>query len=151
MIIYLSFYTIAYLGCPLGFQAFARGLRGYGPQATGSPASIVYRPYALIQRVAPGSCTQSCCSATETDQILTNEQNIPHCPFCCLCSDITNEMVVALWNPRQDPIVHPFLQPDEHCVRDVLRVRDLDVVGSISTGISTSITDPCSCSSGLAV
>ena len=65
-------------------------------------------------------------------------------------SDITNEMVVTTRNPRQDPIVHPFLQPEEHCVRDVLRVRDLDVFGSISTGlISTSITDPCSCSSSL--
>jgi hypothetical protein len=28
-------------------------------------------------------------------------------------------MVVTTWNPRQDPIVHPFLQPDEHCVCDV--------------------------------
>jgi hypothetical protein len=85
MINYRSFYTIAYLGCPLGFQAFARGRRGCGPQATYSPTSIVCRSYALIQRVAPGPCTQSCCSVTETGKILTNEQKVSHCPFCCLC------------------------------------------------------------------
>jgi hypothetical protein len=85
MIIYRSFYTIAYLGCPLGFQAFARGRRGCGPQATGSPTSIVCRSYALSQRAAPGSCTQSCCSAKHSDQNPTNEQNVSIYPFCCLC------------------------------------------------------------------
>ena len=96
MIIYLSFYTIAYLGCPLGFQAFARGLRGYGPQATGSPASIVYRPYALSQMVAPGSCTKSSVPAIETDQILTNEQKVCHCPFCCLWPIEVTQLTIAV-------------------------------------------------------
>ena len=107
MIIYRSFYTIAYLGCPLGFQAFARGRRGCGPQATGSPTSIVCRSYALSQRVAPGSCTQSCCSATETDQILTNEQNIPRCPFCCLCCRAA---------PRRAAAAHRAAAPPRHHV-----------------------------------
>jgi hypothetical protein len=86
MIIYRSLYTIAYLGCPLGFQAFARGQRGCGPQATYSPTSIACRSCALIQRVAPGSCTQSCCSVTETGKILTTNKKFSTARFAaCVC------------------------------------------------------------------
>jgi hypothetical protein len=62
------------------------GLRGYGPQATGSPTSIVCRSYALSQVAAPGSCTKSSVPASiETGNNRTNEQTISICPFCCLC------------------------------------------------------------------
>jgi hypothetical protein len=87
MIMYQSFYTIAYLGCPLGFQAFARGLRG-GLRSAGDWLSR-FDSLSTLRFDPKGSAWfmhAIVLFGNETDQILTNEQNIPHCPFCCLCA-----------------------------------------------------------------
>jgi hypothetical protein len=57
-----------------------------------SPSDTV--PNALSQKVAPGSCTKSSVPAIETDQILTNEQKVCRCPFCCLWSSVNPNLWV---------------------------------------------------------
>ena len=49
----------------------------------------------------------ACCESISLDEQI----------FKISFSDITNEVVVAIWNPRQDPIVHPFLLTYMACAR----------------------------------